>query len=122
VPVIKRMIDLELPGKTFDYIFTHGSKGEYGHPRHIGVHLAVTELVQKKKLTCQQFYYFAYKANARKRIFNDSGARVATSLTTTQLIVKRDIIKNLYGFSPRSFENMSCLARETFTVSSTGNL
>ena len=117
VSEIKKIINRELKQKSFDCVFTHGSKGEYGHPRHIGVHLAVTELVQRKKLNCRQFYYFAYHANAKKRIANDLKiAAIALRLTQKELRAKRNTVKNLYGFSPRSFENASCLSLETFTL------
>ena len=116
IPVITKTINLELKAKKFDYIFTHGSNGEYGHPRHIGVHLAIKELASSHKLKRSQLFYFAYKVDSKKKIFNDPKARIATSLSREELKKKRSIIKDIYGFSRRSFENVSCLPTETFIL------
>lgn len=115
---IKKRISRQFKGKKFDLIFTHGYNGEYGHYRHRGVHRAVKELLRKKILTCGQLIFFAYRLNARRRIINPPAQAVDWffRLNARQLKAKRNIIKNLYGFSQKSFENVSCLARETFTI------
>jgi len=91
--------------KNFTYIFTHGYNGEYGHDRHKGVHRAVKNLIAKNILTCNKLFFFAYKSKEPDLVFN---------LNKKILKIKRDIIKNIYGFSKKSFEYKSCIAKEKF--------
>jgi len=105
LPEIEKRIIKELKKKNFTYIFTHGYNGEYGHDRHIGVHLIVKKLVKKKILNCDKLFFFAYKSKKADLVFN---------LNKKIFKNKKDIIKNLYGFSEKSFEYKSCLAKETF--------
>ncbi len=118
LPEIRKRILKETKGGKFNYIFTHGYNGEYGHPRHRGVHRAVRRLVQEKKISCDQLIFFAYRLNAKKRIINIpvKSADIIFKLNTKKLQAKRNVVKKLYGFSQKSFENVSCLATETFTI------
>ena len=116
LPEIEKRIKKELEEKRFDYIFTHGLNGEYGHIRHIGVHKIVKKLVQEKKLFCDHLFFFAYKLNFQKRIINcpDKSVDLIFNLSFEELKTKKNIIKKIYGFSQKSFENRSCLKKETF--------
>jgi LmbE family N-acetylglucosaminyl deacetylase len=116
LPEIERRILKEIKKKNFTYIFTHGYNGEYGHPRHIGVHKTVKGLVEKKVLKCDKLFFFAYKLNPQKRVVNraEKSAGMVLNLRKKTLKEKKDIVKKLYGFSKNSFENRSCLAKETF--------
>ena len=112
---IRRLIEEQIGGDHFDYIFTHDKNGEYGHPRHIGVNRAVTGLVEEKKLFCGRLFHFAYRADSRKKIFNrESDADCFFDLPPAIHAAKQKIVTELYGFSSRSFEEVSCLKRETF--------
>jgi len=102
---IEKRILHKFKGRKFDYIFTHGSNGEYGHLRHKGAHLAVKRLFQKKKLQGRNLLFFAY---FRPR------AEFCLKLSKEELKTKKDIIKNIYGFSEDSFENKNCARLETF--------
>ncbi|PWB38926.1 MAG: hypothetical protein C3F02_01555 [Parcubacteria group bacterium] len=116
-PIAKRILK-QFATKKFDYIFTHGANGEYGHPRHRGVHRVVKKLVQNKKLICDQLFFFAYRLNNKKRIINPPPRSIdwTVKINLGALKNKKNIIKKLYGFSPKSFENISCLAKETFKI------
>ncbi|MEA3398252.1 MAG: PIG-L family deacetylase, partial [Patescibacteria group bacterium] len=57
----KKILFRKLKNRKFDYIFTHGAKGEYGHLRHLAASQAVTELIKEKKLLSQAVFYFNYK-------------------------------------------------------------
>jgi LmbE family N-acetylglucosaminyl deacetylase len=116
LPEIEKRVKKELRMNKFDYIFTHGLNGEYGHIRHIGVHKIVKKLVQEKKLFCDHLFFFAYKLNFQKRIINypDKSVDLIFNLSFEELKTKKNIIKKIYGFSQKSFENMSCLVKETF--------
>ena len=61
IPEIKRRIIKQFKGERFDYIFTHGYNGEYGHPRHKAVCQAVRHLIAKKILKANHFFAFAYR-------------------------------------------------------------
>ncbi len=115
IPEIKRRLRREMRQKKFDYIFTHGTNGEYGHPRHIGVHRAVQEFVDHGELSCGKFYLFSYATDDRRRIINrEKGASAFVKLGRGELREKRRIVKEFYGFSTKSFENVSCLPVELF--------
>ena len=118
VPEIEKRILKKFADKKYTYLFTHGSNGEYGHPRHQGVHRAVQRLVQNKKIKCQSLMFFAYRLNKQKRIINipEKSADIIFRLNSARLKGKKNIIKNLYGFGQKSFENVSCLPTETFTI------
>ena len=118
LPEIEKRIGKEVKKKKFKYIFTHGLNGEYCHIRHIGVHKTVKGLVEKKALVCNHLFFFAYKLNSQKKIINcpDSSVDLVFNLTKKEIRAKKNIIKKLYGFSQKSFENISCLAEETFTL------
>jgi LmbE family N-acetylglucosaminyl deacetylase len=118
VPKIKKLIEEQVGREHFDYIFTHDKNGEYGHMRHVGVNHAVTALIKEKKLTCGRLLHFAYRVNARKKVFNRDDADYFVALAPKIHAAKRDIVTKLYGFSPHSFEAVSCLDRETFIINS----
>ncbi len=61
LPIIKKLVQDNVNRKKIDYIFTHGSNGEYGHQRHLGVHQVVKQLAKEKFLQPQAIFYFNYK-------------------------------------------------------------
>lgn len=115
IPEIERRLLAKLAGRRFDYIFTHGANGEYGHPRHVGVHRTITKMLRSRNLVGKEVFFFSYRADSRKRMRNIAKpAAFFTLLTQEELRAKRNIVKNRYGFSRASFENVSCLPQETF--------
>ncbi len=114
VPVFDHALAL-LRGKKFAYVFSHGYTGEYGHPRHKGVHRAVRSLVQHSHVQAKQIFWFSYELRdharyATPRRDSPVGVRLPSDIQRE----KRRIIEELYGFSPQSFESRSCAALETF--------
>ena len=117
IPEIKNIIRDELREKSFDYIFTHGYNGDYGHPRHIGVHNAVRDMIKNKELNAAKHFYFSYKLDAERGIaVPNIASKLYTKLLKKEFRAKRNIIKKLYGFNRLSFENRSCSNLETFTI------
>lgn len=118
IPEIKERVIKVLKVKKFDYLFTHGRNGEYGHFRHLGVHQAVKQMLKQKKLVASQVFYFCYKGENlgdNSHAFDDfDQAQYILKLTPQELRTKRKIIRELYGFSKKSFEYLSCLNKETF--------
>lgn len=105
IPEIKKRILKNFAGKKFAYIFTHGYNGEYGHERHLGVHLAIKDLIKKKQIACDNLFFFAYYGAESNFSFN---------LNQNLLKSKKNVIEKLYGFKRNSFEWLNCLPKETY--------
>ena len=104
IPHIKRRILKSFRGRSFDYLFTHGRNGEYGHLRHKGVYLAVKELLKRRLVSAREIFTFAYELDA------DFSFKLSPKILQT----KKDIIEKLYGFKKSSFESRSSGPIETF--------
>ena len=119
VPVIKRLILKNIKGKYFAYLFTHGANGEYGHPRHIGVHQAVKQLVKEKKLKAKNVFYFNYfkpKQDKTKLPVAKKDSDYLIKLSQEELKKKRAIVSKIYGFNLNSFEVLACTNPEAFKI------
>mgnify|MGYP001617075444 CR=1 FL=1 len=111
--------------KVFDYnyIFTHGENGEYGHIRHKEVHQAVKQMITDKILLYKKLYFFNYEKGVNepfpnlitpKPILNSD---LIVKLTEEQFNLKKMIIKDVYGYpNEKGFELLSCNKIETFDV------
>ena len=115
LPEIKKRILVALHQKRFDYIFTHGHSGEYGHPRHKGIHRAVLELLRKKKISASRVFGFAYRPNPKGDFaVPDGNAEYSLKLSLSIFRKKKLLIEKIYGFGMQSFESKSSSQRETF--------
>jgi LmbE family N-acetylglucosaminyl deacetylase len=106
-----------LPEKDYDLIFTHGPAGEYTyHARHVEAHRAVNEMVEEGELrgTLVVFAYHDFGGTARPRPAEH--ADIAIGLTREQLECKQDLLRDIYGFGPDSFEYDSAGPLEAFNV------
>ena len=121
---VKNLILSNLKEKNYDYIFTHGSNGEYGHIRHLDVHRAVTELVKENKLKCKKLYFFAYIPGSQRSLHDkktfipiaDKKADWQIKLTNKQHQKKLKIITEIYGFKHPVFETMAADDEEAFSL------
>jgi LmbE family N-acetylglucosaminyl deacetylase len=106
-----------LTEKKYDFIFTHGKNGEYGHIRHKEIHKTVKGLLNKNLLSCKKAFFFSYKKNAKSKIPlpNKKSDKIA-ELSQSELNKKKEIITSLYGFPENSFEHLSCSGLEAFTT------
>jgi len=119
---IKEMILSNLKKTKFDYIFTHGANGEYGHIRHVGVHESVTELVQENKLKCEKLWCFDYVPGRKKAMHDketttpipNKKADWIIKLTDKQHKEKLKIITDIYRYIAPIFETMACAKEESF--------
>jgi len=114
---IKQIISQEIGKQEFDYIFTHGINGEYGHPRHIGTHTVVKQLIQQKKLLCHFAFFFNYckiskKEFAQLRIKADT--QYSIKLSKQEYQAKRNIMSEIYGFNPNGIDTNYCTKEEGF--------
>lgn len=105
-----------LKKKEFDFIFTHGQNGEYGHNRHKEVHGAVKELAAENSLGCRKIFFFSYmlEEGGQFCIPNARSADVTNVLCDEIARKKYLLITSVYGFSSGSFEEMSTQDTESF--------
>lgn len=109
---IKKFIDKN--GK-YDYIFTHGENGEYGHIRHIDTNKAVVELIKNKKLRCKEVFFFSYKKKNAVCVPDKNSDKF---IYLNNLIFKRKkyLIQDIYGFNKNIFEERCCKNIEAFKI------
>lgn len=111
--VIKRIKAFIPKNKKYDYVFTHGFNGEYGHKRHIDVHKAVKKMLDDKTISGNKVLFFSY---IKKRGFchSNKNSNKFININNIDLLIKKRIIQNIYGFKKDSFENKCCRNVETF--------
>ncbi len=116
--IIERILKVT-KGKKYDYLFSHGENGEYGHQRHIEVHRAILEMLREGKLSAKKVFFFSY---VKKRGFLRAYAKYNSSadklikLNRNHLLMKKKLIKNIYGFKKGGFEEKSSGEIEAFDV------
>ena len=116
--IIKKILRVT-KGKNYDYVFTHGKNGEYGHQRHKQVHDAIVEMLERGLLSAKKVFFFSYLK--KKNFFHgyaiyNSNADKLIKLNREQLFMKKNLIKNIYGFREKSFEEKSSGKIEAFDV------
>lgn len=114
VPLVKKLLLKNLPTKNFDYIFTHGSNGEYGHPRHKGVHRAVKELLIKNKLQAEKVFCFNYKTATCHTLKAKKDSDYIVKLSKDEFKRKKGIMTDIYGFEPDGIDVGYCTNPETY--------
>lgn len=113
--IIQRILQFT-KGKSYDYIFTHGKNGEYGHIRHTQVHNAVNEMLNKKLLSAKKVFFFSYFKEKDGICYVNKNADKFIRLTSNNFNKKKQLIQQIYGFEENSFENKCCLNIEAFDV------
>jgi len=119
-PLTSRQVQHEilqiLTSNRFDLIITHGLNGEYTrHLRHEETAQAVMALWKSDRLFAGQIWRFAYEDSSRKylpRAIEDADMHIRLPEEIWQK--KYDIITNIYGFSPDSFEARTTPREEAF--------
>ena len=119
---IVEKIKSNLPRESYDYVFTHGENGEYGHLRHVEIHKAVKRLIETREIKCSKLYCFDYVSgkvvaphNSKIRIpvaKKDSDWLVKLNKSTQQK--KYELVNKVYGFEEGIFETLSCNGEEAF--------
>ncbi len=102
-------------GKRFDYVFTHGSNGEYGHIRHRQVSNSVKKMIKERKLMCRKLFLFSYQKKG-KFCFANLKADKYINLDENELREKKNLIKNVYGFQDGGFEETCAAGSEAFSI------
>lgn len=116
--IIKRILSITKK-KNYDFLFSHGENGEYGHIRHKEIHNAVEEMLDKKLLKAKKVFFFSYlpkKNNFQGYAIYNSNADKLIKLNSNQLLMKKNIIKNIYRYSEGGFEEKSSGKIESFNI------
>lgn len=123
VEEVTEIIKKGLNKKNFDFIFTHGENGEYGHIRHLDVHKAVERMIESGELNAEKVFFFNYmkgenvpypELKAPQPIEN---ADMVLPLTDKELELKKEIVRDVYGYpNEKGFELMSCNPKESFKL------
>lgn len=103
-----------LPKEKFEYVFTHGPNGEYGHMRHIETYKAVKEMIEKNVIECKKAFCFSY-IKKNDYCVPEKGFK-NIKLKRNVFIGKRYLINQIYGFSEDGFESKSCNKMESFNL------
>ena len=111
---IEDKIKSELSNIEYDYIYTHGENGEYGHLRHREIHKAVKSLVRKKELKCEKLFFFSYDIKEDNRIPEIVEGDFKVELNKQELRTKQKLVTQYYGFKDDSFEALSSCGKEAF--------
>jgi len=101
--------------KSYDYIFTHGSNGEYGHKRHIDVHKAILTMLDQGTLDCKRLFLFSYSQQGPSCRPNKDSDRFI-NLESSIYSRKKELITGFYCFRRGSFEERSCGNIEAFKI------
>lgn len=117
IKVIENLIKKNITGRQFDFIFTHGANGEYGHERHIGVHMAVNNLIKEKLLKPAAVFYFNYKKISKKQfsqLEKKKDSDIVVRLSAKECKAKKEVMSSIYGFDPKGIDASYCTNPEAF--------
>ena len=113
---VQNMILKLLPSDRFDLIITHGIWGEYTrHLRHEEAGKAVMALFKSERLFVNEIWRFAYEDGGGKYLPQPvKDADIRMKLTEEIWQKKYNIITEIYGFDPDSFEAKTTPYEEAF--------
>jgi LmbE family N-acetylglucosaminyl deacetylase len=114
--LVEQAIFDALPHKIFDLVITHNPNGEYTkHLRHEEVSKAVIMLWHKGKICTNELWTFAYE-DGNKAYLPKAIEDAPIIYVPSRLIwqTKYEIITNIYGFSPESWEAQTTPKKESF--------
>ncbi len=114
--LVKETIEKLLAGHRYDFVLTHGPKGEYTwHRRHEECCRAVLDLWRSRRIATKRLWMFAYEDGGQAylpRVRDDADCRYA--LTNDVWLEKRRLIAEVYGFEPGSWEARAVPREEGF--------
>jgi LmbE family N-acetylglucosaminyl deacetylase len=114
--VVENAIQRLLPQIHFDLIISHNPTGEYTkHLRHEEIGKAVINLWYSFKIPADELWTFAYEDGKKK--YNPRPIESATIFSTLAddiWLKKYNIITEIYGFKPGSFEAETAPKAEAF--------
>ncbi len=113
---VERQVLALLPQTHFELLFTHGPRGEYTwHRRHVEVCQAVSALWQTGQLSAAALWLFAYEDGERQYLPRaQPNADAYRCLSSPVWQKKYDLITQVYGFQPDSWEARTTPRAEAF--------
>ncbi len=111
---IKKIIKEQLAGRSFDYCFTHGVNGEYGHERHKAVHQAVSQMVRARQLKTAELWNFNYKKISKFKLAPKADSDSILRLSKKEYADKIAIMSQIYGFDAKGIDANYCTNPEAF--------
>ncbi len=108
--------EISFGSSEFDYVFTHGYNGEYGHPRHKGVSRVIREMVQRGEIKTKNLFNFSYQFDERKNLCLPEKADAYFSLSPALFKKKQKVINQIYGFRKSTFEYRTLTKIEYFKM------
>jgi LmbE family N-acetylglucosaminyl deacetylase len=112
--LIKRILKIT-KNKKYDYLYTHGKNGEYGHIRHIEINRIVNEMLEERLLSAKKVLFFSYKKIGKVCNINPN-ADILIKLKEPDFKMKKRLIQKIYGFKKGSFEERCCRNVEAFDI------
>lgn len=105
-----------LESRNFDLILTHSPAGEYTrHRRHEETARAVIALLHSNRLSTRELRLFAYEDNSRRQLPKPiPAADVQIELSEAVWRQKYEVMTNIYGFGPESWEAKTTPKTESF--------
>jgi LmbE family N-acetylglucosaminyl deacetylase len=105
-----------IPNKVFDLVITHSPRGEYTrHLRHEEVSRSVLEMWACGEIQSQELWLFAYDDGDGRRLPRAAdNADVVVDLPDDVWAMKRDLLTEIYGFVPDSWEVRTTPRREAY--------
>ena len=107
-----------IDNKHFDLILSHGPRGEYTrHRRHEEVSKAVLTLWHNRDLNANKIWLFAYTDDNKTHLpLPETDAHYKAPLPLSILKEKQNIITEIYGFTPDSWEARTTPREEAFWI------
>jgi hypothetical protein len=114
------LIKKNIKSKKYNYIFTHGRNGEYGHGRHVAVNHAVDKLIQEGFLAPEKIFYFDYQKKDKTLDYSEiilgDEPDYVVELSDEEYQAKRGVMSGIYGFDPDGPDINYCTNPEGFTA------
>ncbi|HEY5959856.1 MAG TPA: hypothetical protein VIV60_25050 [Polyangiaceae bacterium] len=106
----------QLPTGPLDLVMTHAPHGEYTrHLRHEEVSYCVLQMWACGELKSRELWLFAYDDEGGRRLPSaDNGAQIMVDLSDEVWNLKRNLLTEIYGFVPDSWEVRTTPRREAF--------
>jgi hypothetical protein len=112
------LIDEEIHGRYFDYVFTHGKNGEYGHEGHVVVREAVDNLIRGGIIRPGAVFYFDYERNVEglePLMLPGNRTQIKIPLPAEILNEKKRIVAEMYGYPYDGIDVGLCTDPECFS-------
>lgn len=116
LPQIQKLIMQQIGNRQYDYLFTHGKNGEYGHPRHKSVHSVVAKMAKNGELKTKNLYFFNYKKISKYQLSPKADSDLKIKLSAKIFTKKKALMTDIYGFAPDGIDTNYCTNSEAFKI------